>query len=244
MSQDEIYTETLQRIEINHPSWLNENNLKKISLSNLILSILLKIIHINLGKYKDIYLHSICLAIITNLALKMDNIHYYVAQKLMSLLELVQKKYFKIREQSIKDGIQNEEDMELQINEDLIMLLLEIINSCIINSLKTNLQLVYSVMRGKDVINHLKDIERFKEPAENIIYTIDFFESKIVFAEDLPSSNEIMVQIIQISKSWEPNKLKKTETIKFKFEEEKDYSLFFLPYIYNLIYSNTFFFNH
>jgi len=60
--------------------------------------------------------------------------------------------------------------MELQINEDLIMLLLEIINSCIINSLKTNLQLVYSVMRGKDVINHLKDIERFKEPAENIIY--------------------------------------------------------------------------
>ncbi|OUM65563.1 hypothetical protein PIROE2DRAFT_7404 [Piromyces sp. E2] len=134
--------------------------------------------------------------------------------------------------------------MELQIDEDLIMLLLEIINSCIINSLKTNLQLVYSVMREKEVISNLKSIERFKLPADNIIYTIEFFESKIVFAEDLPSSDDIMKQITQISKSWEPSKLKKTDAIKFKFEEEKDYSLFFLPYIYNLIYSNTFFFIH
>jgi len=60
--------------------------------------------------------------------------------------------------------------MELIINEDLIMLLLEIINSCFINSLKTNLQLVYFVMRGKEIINSLKDVERFKEPVENILY--------------------------------------------------------------------------
>jgi len=247
MSQDEIYTETLQRIEINNPSWFIDNNIKLISLSNFTLLILLKVIQINLGKYKDIYIHSNCLAILANLAIKMDNIHHYSAQKLIGLLDLVQKKYFKMKKlnaENLDDDEKEEKNMENKINEDLIMLLLEIINSCIINSLKTNLQLVYSVMRGKEIIIKLNEIEKFKEPIENISYTIDFFESKIVFEEDLPSSDEIMNQIIQISKSWEPSKLKKTEIIKFKFEEEKDYSLFFLPYIYNIIYSNTLMFVH
>jgi len=240
MSQDEVYTETLQRIEINQPSWFLENNLKKISLSNFTFLICLRVIQINLGKYKDIYLHSNCLAIITNLAIKMDNIHYYVAHKLMNLLDLIQKKYFKLKNLNAD----NEENMELQINEDLIMLILEIINSCLNNSLKTNLQLVYSVMLGKETFENLNNVEIFKEPVENIIYTINFFESKIVFEEDLPSSDEIMKQIVDLSKIWIPNKLKKTEIVKFKFEEEKDYSKFFLPYIYNMIYSNTIFFNN
>ncbi|ORX49746.1 hypothetical protein BCR36DRAFT_404712 [Piromyces finnis] len=242
MSQDEIYIETLQQIEINHPSWFieNSNNLKKVTLSNFILLILIKIININIGKFKDIYLLSNCLAIIANLASKMDNIHYYVSQKLINLLDMVQKLYFKI----MKDEIYNKDDMELKINEDLIMLLLEIINSCIINSLKTNLHLIYSVMRSKDTINNLKEIERFKKPIDNIIYTIDFFENRIVFAENLPSSNEIMEQITQISKIFESDKLKKTEAIKFKYEEEKNYSLFFLPYIHNLIYSSNLFFTY
>ncbi|ORX39475.1 hypothetical protein BCR32DRAFT_288534 [Anaeromyces robustus] len=249
MSQDEIYTETLQRIEINNPSWFMDNNLKIISLSNFTLLILFKVIQINLGKYKDIYLHSNCLAILTNLAIKMDNIHYYSAQKLVGLLDLVQKKYFKmmkVNQDKITDNKEEieEKNVENKINEDLIMLLLEIINSCLLNSLKTNLQLVYSVMREKYVINKLKEIDRFKKPVENISYTIEFFESKIVFDEDLPSSEEVMNQIVQISKSWDPSKLKKTEPIKFKFEEEKDYSLFFLPYIYNIIYSNTLMFVH
>jgi len=60
--------------------------------------------------------------------------------------------------------------MELQINEDLIMLILEIINSCLNNSLKTNLQLVYSVMLEKKTFENLKNVERFKEPVDNIIY--------------------------------------------------------------------------
>jgi len=240
MSQDEVYTETLQRIEINQPSWFLENNLNKISLSNFTFLICLRVIQINLGKYKDIYLHSNCLAIITNLAIKMDNIHYYVAHKLMNLLDLIQKKYFKLKNLNAD----NEENMELQINEDLIMLILEIINSCLNNSLKTNLQLVYSVILGKETFENLNNVEIFKEPVENIIYTINFFESKIVFEEDLPSSDEIMKQIVDLSKIWIPNKLKKTEIVKFKFEEEKDYSKFFLPYIYNMIYSNTIFFNN
>jgi len=245
MSQDEVYTETLQRIEINQPSWFLENNLKKISLSNFTFLIFLRVIQINLGKYKDIYLHSNCLAIITNLAIKMDNIHYYVAQKLMNLLDLIQRKYFKLKNLNAESQTQNEEqNMELQINEDLIMLILEIINSCLNNSLKTNLQLVYSVMLEKKTFENLKNVERFKEPVDNIIYTINFFESKIVFDEDLPSSDEIMKQIVDLSKIWIPNKLNKSEIVKFKFEEEKDYSKFFLPYIYNMIYSNTSFFNN
>jgi len=242
MSQDEIYTETLQRIEINHPSWFMDNNLKKISLSNFTLIILLKVIQINLVKYKDIYLHSNCLAILANLSIKMDNIHHYAAQKLIGFLELIQKMYTKMKNKNKEESNEENDDMELIINEDLIMLLLEIINSCFINSLKTNLQLVYFVMRGKEIINNLKYVERFKEPIENILYTIDYFESKIIFEEDLPSSDDIMRQIIQISKSWTPNNLKKSEPIKFKFVEEKDYSLFFLPYIYNIIYTNILFF--
>ncbi|KAG4097133.1 hypothetical protein H8356DRAFT_1678057 [Neocallimastix lanati (nom. inval.)] len=242
MSQDEIYTETLQKIEIDHPSWFMDNNLKKISLSNFTLIILLKIIQINLVKYKDIYLHSNCLAILANLSIKMDNIHHYAAQKLIGFLELIQKMYTKMKNINKEESNQENNDMELIINEDLIMLLLEIINSCFINSLKTNLQLVYFVMRGKEIINSLKDVERFKEPVENILYTINYFESKIIFEEDLPSSDDIMRQIIQISRSWTPDNLKKSEPIKFKFVEEKDYSLFFLPYIYNIIYTNTLFF--
>lgn len=64
---------------------------------------------------------------------------------------------------------------------------------------------------------------------------ITYFHSKVIESgSTAPSSDEVLRIVEQSSKVWQMSKLKGFSELRFQYEEEKEYELFFLPYVWSL----------
>jgi hypothetical protein len=85
---------------------------------------------------------------------------------------------------------------DLAIIEELMRMVLEIINSCLINSLHHNSDLVYSLLYHKAIYLQFQDHPTFQDVVENIEMVITSFSNEIEHLED--KSIENLKQVIEI----------------------------------------------
>ena len=128
--------------------------------------IILKVIQSNLSKHKDIYIHVNSLAILGNMSRFVIHIPSIVSSKLMTVLELVSKRYWKLfhlsHQESLQESLSHQESLQdsntgkkgnqnqEKIYLDILILILEILNSIMIHNLNHNPHLVY--LRNSDYI--------------------------------------------------------------------------------------------
>ncbi|CAG8707440.1 28543_t:CDS:10, partial [Dentiscutata erythropus] len=117
-SQDEVFNENIQKIP-----WYTERLLKSISLGGLTYLVLIRIIQYNLCSHRDVYFHTNCLAIMANLGSSIQDIHPYVAQRLVNLFDIVAKRYQKLYKKAQEGEEENSDD--ISIYGDLVCLVLE-----------------------------------------------------------------------------------------------------------------------
>ncbi|KAJ3292091.1 hypothetical protein HK104_005566 [Borealophlyctis nickersoniae] len=128
-------------------------------------------------------------------------------------------------------------DCDLIIYSDLVSLLLEFKNSILTHTLKNNAQLIYALMHKKEMFGMFRMHPQFGDLIENIDTVNTYFHTKLVESDlKMPSAADVLKVIEQASKTWPPGKLKVFAELKFQYEEEKEYSLFFLPYVWSLVY--------
>ena len=84
LSGDDMYTKTIQQLQITPPAWHKERNLRKISLGGLLLLILFRIINVNISKMFNTHVHAATIAIVCNLSPSIVDMEPIVAQKLVS----------------------------------------------------------------------------------------------------------------------------------------------------------------
>lgn len=163
-------------------------------------------------RMRDKYLHTNCLAALANMSAKFSNLHPYVCQRINSLFQLLAKKRAKIivalnteSNENItttsQDGLSavgGGQDLlqDLAIIEELMRMVLEIINSCLINSLHQNSDLVYSLLYHKSIYLQFEDHPTFQDVIENIEKVITSFSHDIENLED--KSVENLKSIIDI----------------------------------------------
>ncbi|KAI8980531.1 Dymeclin [Pilobolus umbonatus] len=231
LSQDDVNNEAIQKIIVHNITWFTERPLlKSISLGGLMTLVLIRTLQLNLSHQKDIYIHTTCLGILLNMSSAMSEMHAYVAQRIVSLFELLSKRHMKLKE---------EEDMV--VYEDLLCLLLEIINSILTYKLKHNIQLIYALLLKPDLFTHLEHYPRLSELIENIELVINYFNDRVAEANlRAPSSNEVLKLIEQASRTWPLHKLTILPCLKFQFHEEEVSYEFFIPYIWALIQRKSF----
>ena len=85
-----------------------------------------------------------------------------------SVFELANKKFHKIVEESTAELLAAPSDMMIAVN-DFVALFLEILNSIITSSLKSNSHLTYMLLQRKDLIEFFSDYLRFRPLANNIL---------------------------------------------------------------------------
>lgn len=68
LSQDATYTRSIQQIEISAPPWLCERSCRKISLGGLLIIVVLRVINSHLSADPNIYIHTLCVAVLSNCA--------------------------------------------------------------------------------------------------------------------------------------------------------------------------------
>ncbi|KAL0287290.1 UNVERIFIED_CONTAM: Dymeclin [Sesamum calycinum] len=195
--------------------WYQERLLHQTSLGSLMIIILIRTVKYNLSKLRDVYLHTNCLATLANMAPHVHRLSAYASQQLVSLFDILSRKYNKfaeVRNDEMKmadgdlqgDSLPEDPSSELHIYTDFLRLVLEILNSVLTFTLPRNPEVVYAIMHRQEVFLPFKNHPRFNELLENIYTVLDFFNSRMDAQkmDDEWSVEKVLQVIINNCRSW------------------------------------------
>ncbi|KAG0049570.1 hypothetical protein BGZ83_005579 [Gryganskiella cystojenkinii] len=240
-SQDDVFNESIQKITMTYQPWFTERLLKSVSLGGLAAAIVIRTIQYNLAQHKDVYFHTNSLAILANMSNSLQDMHPYVSQRLVTLFDIVARRYQKLVAKQIQRDEDVENNADVIIYGDLVILVLEIINSTLTHKLKSNPQLVYSLLHKQEMFAFFRNDLKFKDLIQNIEQAVNYFQQKVSEANiKAPTPEEVALVIQNASRTWPPNLMKTFPDIKFEYEEEQQSNEFFVPYVWSLLYRNTF----
>ncbi|KAI8645737.1 Dyggve-Melchior-Clausen syndrome protein-domain-containing protein [Parasitella parasitica] len=233
LSQDDVNNEAIQKIVVHNVTWFTERPLlKSVSLGGLMTLVLIRTLQLNLSHQKDVYLHTNCLAILSNMSNTMSDMHAYVAQRIISLFEILARRYSKLIEKH---------SVDVAVYEDLLVLLLEIMSTTLTHRLKHNSQLVYALLQKREIFTPFQKHPRLSDLVQNLEQVIVYFNTRVSEANlKAPSSNEVLSLIEQASRTWSNQNLILLPYLKFQYKEKQDSYEFFIPYIWALVQRRNF----
>lgn len=258
LSEDEVFNKAVHEIVLKDIPWFKERPLSEITLGGLLIVVVIRTIQYNLTRMRDKYLHTNCLAALANMSAQFTNLHPYVSQRLINLFALLGKKHTKIidmiRDAALegtgdpsKDSDQESEHdnmQDLAVLEEVIRMVLEIVNSCLTNSIHHNPNLVYTLLYQKDIFTQFRTHPTFQDLIQNLDTVLCYYSAKLEQAGANLSPQQVLEVIKEGSKTFRRDRLKKFPDLKFKYVEEDSPEEFFIPYIWSLVYhSSNMYFN-
>ncbi|XP_060029832.1 dymeclin isoform X4 [Erinaceus europaeus] len=165
-----------------------------------------------------------------------------------SLFSLLSKKHNKVLEQatqSLRVSLSSSDvplpdyAQDLNVIEEVIRMMLEIINSCLTNSLHHNPNLVYALLYKRDLFEQFRTHPSFQDIMQNIDLVITFFSSRLLQAGAELSVERVLEIIKQGVIALPKDRLKKFPELKFKYVEEEQPEEFFIPYVWSLVYNSA-----
>ncbi|EPS63352.1 hypothetical protein M569_11433, partial [Genlisea aurea] len=251
LSQDSSFNASIHKLVLPNVPWYQERRLNQTSLGSLMVIILIRTMRYNLFKMRDVYLHTNVLATLANMAPHVHRLSAYAAQRLVSLFDMLSRKYNKLADienakmndangDRIVDNLQDDTAAELHIYTDFLRLVLEILNAILTYALPRNPEVVvYAIMHRQEVFLPFKNHPRFNELLENIYTVLDFFNTR-VDAEKIEgnwSVEKVLQVIINHCRSWRGEGMKMFTQLRFNYEQENHPEEFFIPYVWQLVLS-------
>ncbi|CAD7696443.1 unnamed protein product [Ostreobium quekettii] len=244
LSQDASFGENIHKVPISPPDWYRDRAMGKTTLGSLLIVVLLRTASHNLAKTRDPYLHTNTVAALSNLATSVTALSTHAAQRLVSLLDMLFRKYDKaVRLVGGSSGgfvSGGEHSPELQFYGEFLRTLLEVINSIITTGLANNTELVYAMLYRQSVFVALQRHSQCLDLLENIQVVIEYFNTRIDEARSLQPSTDwgadkVLDVLRTTSRSWRPEKLRHFPELKFLYEEEANPEEFFVPLVWSLV---------
>ncbi|XP_071658860.1 dymeclin isoform X3 [Patagioenas fasciata] len=188
LTEDDGFNRSIHEVILKNITWYAERVLTEISLGSLLILVVIRTIQYNMTRTRDKYLHTNCLAALANMSAQFRSLHQYAAQRIISLFSLLSKKHNKVLEQATQSlrGSMGSTDsplpdyaQDLNVIEEVIRMMLEIINSCLTNSLHHNPNLVYALLYKRDLFEQFRTHPSFQDIMQNIDLVISFFSSRL-----------------------------------------------------------------
>ncbi|KAL1773454.1 hypothetical protein HispidOSU_005120 [Sigmodon hispidus] len=248
LTEDDGFNRSIHEVILKNITWYSERVLTEISLGSLLILVVIRTIQYNMTRTRDKYLHTNCLAALANMSAQFRSLHQYAAQRIISLFSLLSKKHNKVLEQATQSlrGSLSSSDVplpdyaqDLSVIEEVIRMMLEIINSCLTNSLHHNPNLVYALLYKRDLFEQFRTHPSFQDIMQNIDLVISFFSSRLLQAGAELSVERVLEIIKQGIVALPKDRLKKFPELKFKYVEEEQPEEFFIPYVWSLVYNSA-----
>ncbi|XP_076768568.1 dymeclin isoform X4 [Arvicanthis niloticus] len=191
LTEDDGFNRSIHEVILKNITWYSERVLTEISLGSLLILVVIRTIQYNMTRTRDKYLHTNCLAALANMSAQFRSLHQYAAQRIISLFSLLSKKHNKVLEQATQSlrGPLSSSDVplpdyaqDLSVIEEVIRMMLEIINSCLTNSLHHNPNLVYALLYKRDLFEQFRTHPSFQDIMQNI--DLKFPELKFKYVEE------------------------------------------------------------
>ncbi|XP_058026948.1 dymeclin isoform X1 [Ahaetulla prasina] len=248
LTEDDSFNQSIHEVILKNITWYSERVLTEISLGSLLILVVIRTIQYNMTRTRDKYLHTNCLAALANMSAQFRSLHQYAAQRIISLFSLLSKKHNKVLEQatqslrsslSAADSPLPDYAQDLNVIEEVIRMMLEIINSCLTNSLHHNPNLVYALLYKRDLFEQFRTHPSFQDIMQNIDLVISFFSSRIEHPGAALSVERVLEIIKQGAVALPKDRLRKFPELKFKYVEEEQPEEFFIPYVWSLVYNSA-----
>ncbi|XP_074021737.1 dymeclin isoform X6 [Numenius arquata] len=191
LTEDDGFNRSIHEVILKNITWYAERVLTEISLGSLLILVVIRTIQYNMTRTRDKYLHTNCLAALANMSAQFRSLHQYAAQRIISLFSLLSKKHNKVLEQatqSLRGSLGSNDSplpdyaQDLNVIEEVIRMMLEIINSCLTNSLHHNPNLVYALLYKRDLFEQFRTHPSFQDIMQNI--DLKFPELKFKYVEE------------------------------------------------------------
>ncbi|XP_034060435.1 dymeclin isoform X1 [Gymnodraco acuticeps] len=245
LTEDDAFNRSVHEVELKNITWYTERTLTEISLGSLLILVVIRTIQFNMTRTRDKYLHTNCLAALANMSAQFRCLHQYAAQRIISLFALLSKKHNKVLEQATQSlrGRQGDDTalpdyaQDLNVIEEVIRMMLEIINSCLSNSLHHNPNLVYALLYKRELFEQFRTHPSFQDIMQNLDTVIGFFSQRLELAGSDLSVERVQEVIIKGAQALPTDRLKKFPELKFKYVEEDQPEDFFIPYVWSLVFN-------
>ncbi|XP_068107482.1 dymeclin isoform X3 [Hyperolius riggenbachi] len=247
LTEDDGFNRSIHEVILKNITWYSERVLTEISLGSLLILVVIRTIQYNMTRTRDKYLHTNCLAALANMSAQFRSLHQYAAQRIISLFSLLSKKHNKVLEQATQSlrGTLGSDDsplpdyaQDLNVIEEVIRMMLEIINSCLTNSLHHNPNLVYALLYKRELFEQFRSHPSFQDIMQNIDMVIGFFSTRLEQAGTDLSVERVLEVIKQGAVALPKDRLRKFPELKFKYVEEEQPEEFFIPYVWSLVYNS------
>ncbi|XP_026784758.1 dymeclin isoform X1 [Pangasianodon hypophthalmus] len=247
LTEDDTFNRSIHEVMLKNISWYTERALTEISLGSLLILVVIRTIQFNMTRTRDKYLHTNCLAALANMSAQFRCLHQYAAQRIISLFALLSKKHNKVLERATQslqrplgaDGTALPDyAQDLSVIEEVIRMLLEIINSCLCNSLHHNPNLVYALLYKRELFEQFRSHPSFQDIMQNLDTVIGFFSQRLEQAGSDLSVERVQEVIKKGAVALPKDRLKKFPELKFKYVEEDQPEDFFIPYVWSLVFNS------
>uniref|UniRef100_A0A3Q1D5C1 Dymeclin n=1 Tax=Amphiprion ocellaris TaxID=80972 RepID=A0A3Q1D5C1_AMPOC len=246
LTEDDAFNRSIHEVVLKNISWYTERSLTEISLGSLLILVVIRTIQFNMTRTRDKYLHTNCLAALANMSAQFRCLHQYAAQRIISLFALLSKKHNKVLEQATQSlrGRQGDNTalpdyaQDLNVIEEVIRMMLEIINSCLCNSLHHNPNLVYALLYKRELFEQFRTHPSFQDIMQNLDTVIGFFSQRLEQAGSDLSVERVQEVIMKGAQALPKNRLKTFPELKFKYVEEDQPEDFFIPYVWSLVFNS------
>ncbi|KTF81610.1 hypothetical protein cypCar_00040377, partial [Cyprinus carpio] len=186
LTEDDTFNRSIHEVMLKNISWYTERVLTEISLGSLLILVVIRTIQFNMTRTRDKYLHTNCLAALANMSAQFRNLHQYAAQRIIReicgsetdisvenkdrMICMKSRPMAAGRDSIEKDSGRkgNEKAQDLNVIEEVIRMMLEIINSCLSNSLHHNPNLLYALLYKRELFEQFRSHPSFQDIMQNL----------------------------------------------------------------------------
>jgi len=249
LSEDELFNQTVHGciLRSQQVSWYTERAITELSLGGLLILVVIRTIQYNMLKMRDKYLHTNCLAALANMSSQFRGLHPYVAQRIVSLFETLARKHSRLvdglqgaEDESQEDGFDevSEAVQDAAVLEEVLRMVLEIVNSCLVHQTQHNPNLIYTILYKREMFEVSGRNPAFQDLMANILVVMVHMSSRLEQVQERKGRgltvSEVQEVVRQGATQFPRDRLNKLPDLKFKYVEEDQPEDFFIPYVWTL----------
>uniref|UniRef100_A0A665UD13 Dymeclin n=1 Tax=Echeneis naucrates TaxID=173247 RepID=A0A665UD13_ECHNA len=206
LTEDDAFNRSIHEVVLKNVTWYTERSLTEISLGSLLILVVIRTIQFNMTRTR----------VQSEIHQSVNSFFGPNNNVLHHLFALLSKKHNKVLEQATQSlrGRQGDNTalpdyaQDLNVIEEVICMMLEIINSCLCNSLHHNPNLVYALLYKRELFEQFRMHPSFQDIMQNLDTVIGFFSQRLEQAGSDLSVERVQEVIMKGAQALPKDRLK------------------------------------
>ncbi|KAJ3370472.1 hypothetical protein GGF31_004062 [Allomyces arbusculus] len=264
LTHDDAYLAALMRVTVAAPAWLGDRRILALSLADLTVLVLMRVIQGNLATVRDRYLHAQCAAVLANLVRGWQHVHPAVALRLVRWVDVVARRVAKLAvgavvgiddgnettsaattpssprfgrrgSWSVEAGGEVNPPVDYAVYVDVAALLVHVLAAVLHPvNVRFNAHVVVALLVKADVLAPLRSEPQIAAVVARIEASIEYFRTKIPTGQ---SPDAVVRHVADAAMAYRPQPPPPTPELAAEYHEDVDTGAFLSSVAWRAVYA-------